>query len=420
MLESLDPRTLSLAASLSGFVLALVLWDAQRGDDRIAATRIWCISAVCCAIGFGLSVFQDVGPDWLTRLLSDTLLALAVVFLWSGIRVFRKLSTRSSQVAATAGIFAFTMLVWNIIFIYFEPSAPMRVIGLSVVSGCFAGLASWNFFMCRERHLRTGALVAAIPLALLVIALFARTVDAALSPNASNYAPTKPNIVAYIVIVLSVLAASAGAIMMVNAVRAERLGTVAYVDMLTGALSRRGLYRSLPTWFSKQGVDRAWLCVLDVDRFKQFNDGFGHEAGDVILKTVVSACRKTLTKDSIIARMGGDEFTAISAVKIDDEALRFAINTALVAASQRLSPLAPPTVTPAEQSSPRPAPQPKLRKTPRANSTPTIAIGSAPLLASDTASLADALRQADRKMYNGKVRQRELGAMTQAGARRVE
>ncbi len=418
MLDFLDPRTLSLAASLAGFVLTLVLWDARRGDDRIAATSMWCLAAFCSAAGFGLSAFQDFGPDWLTRVVGNMLLTLSVVFSWAGARIFRKISKRSNSDIVVITVIALSILVWNSVFLYVSPSAQMRIIGTSIISAVFAGLTSRHFFMSRERHLRTGALVAAIPLALLAVALLARAVAASFTPETHNYAPTAPNIMAYIVMLLCVLSSSAGAIMMVNAVRADRLSTVAYMDMLTGALSRRGLYRSLPNWFIKYNIDRASLCVLDVDHFKQFNDGFGHEAGDVILKTVVSTCRKTLPKECVIARMGGDEFTVISATKIDDEALRFAINTALVTASQRLSPMAPPTVIPSQRPAPRPPPPPKSPRP--GSSAPTIAIGSAPLLAGDAASLADALRQADRKMYNGKIRQRELGVLTHADTRRAE
>jgi diguanylate cyclase (GGDEF)-like protein len=413
MLESLDPRTLSLSASLAGFVLALVLWDAQRSGDRIVATGIWGVAALCSALGFGLNVFQDFGPDWLSRLAANTILALSVVLSWSGVRRFRKPLPPRQLETIIAVMVTLSIMVWNIVFLYVWPSARMRVIGISFVGGLFAALASWQFFKIHERHLRTGAWVAGVPLALTAIALLTRAVETIFSDEIrSAYTVSATNVVAYLSIVLSVLANSAGALMIVNAVRSERLSAMAYVDVLTGALSRRGLYRSLPGWFAKRRLDNAWLCVLDVDRFKQFNDAFGHEAGDVILKTVVSACRKAMSKDCVLARMGGDEFAVICATEIDIEAVRFAINTALISASKGVSPLAPPTIVPSQRS--------KQPSTPRTGSAPTIAIGSAPLLAGDAVSLAEALREADRKMYNGKIRQRDLGVITHADTRRPE
>ncbi len=54
------------------------------------------------------------------------------------------------------------------------------------------------------------------------------------------------------------------------------------------------------------------LLILDLDRFKEFNDRFGHPAGDVALKQVADLLRKTCRKYDFIARYGGEEFAIIS------------------------------------------------------------------------------------------------------------
>ena len=53
------------------------------------------------------------------------------------------------------------------------------------------------------------------------------------------------------------------------------------------------------------------LVVLDVDRFKRYNDSFGHAAGDEVLKAVASMLRDISRASDYVARFGGEEFTAV-------------------------------------------------------------------------------------------------------------
>ena len=84
-------------------------------------------------------------------------------------------------------------------------------------------------------------------------------------------------------------------------------------DVLTGADSRVHGEHLLKSEFDdfKKGKKDTLLLMMDVDFFKQFNDGYGHEFGDKVLKAFVSAVRDcTRSSDSII-RWGGDEFVVI-------------------------------------------------------------------------------------------------------------
>ncbi|HYZ14818.1 MAG TPA: GGDEF domain-containing protein [Candidatus Acidoferrum sp.] len=77
-------------------------------------------------------------------------------------------------------------------------------------------------------------------------------------------------------------------------------------DELTGALNRRGLFAQL-----EQAPLRGLLFAIDLDRFKTINDRFGHAAGDIVLKRVVSALHETAGDQGIVARIGGDEFIVV-------------------------------------------------------------------------------------------------------------
>ena len=49
------------------------------------------------------------------------------------------------------------------------------------------------------------------------------------------------------------------------------------------------------------------LMYLDIDRFKQINDGFGHNTGDALLRAFAGRLSQTLRSTDTVARLGGDE-----------------------------------------------------------------------------------------------------------------
>ncbi|MHB1657677.1 MAG: GGDEF domain-containing protein [Burkholderiales bacterium] len=89
---------------------------------------------------------------------------------------------------------------------------------------------------------------------------------------------------------------------------------LAITDPLTGIYNRRYMYE-----FAKREVVRAYrnktylsIAILDVDRFKNINDNYGHQAGDYVLKEFVTDLKNILMrKQDIITRYGGDEFVMI-------------------------------------------------------------------------------------------------------------
>jgi diguanylate cyclase (GGDEF)-like protein len=89
-----------------------------------------------------------------------------------------------------------------------------------------------------------------------------------------------------------------------------RLEVAARTDDLTGLLNRRAWDVELSRELSRADRDGLPLCVaiVDLDRFKQYNDSHGHLGGDRFLKTVAGSWSEVLRGGDILARYGGEEF----------------------------------------------------------------------------------------------------------------
>lgn len=89
--------------------------------------------------------------------------------------------------------------------------------------------------------------------------------------------------------------------------------TQAMTDPLTGLLNRRAItLRAEMEWDRAQREQRPLSVVLmDVDRLKQINDGFGHLAGDAALKTLGDLLKTSMRRNDWAGRWGGDEFMLV-------------------------------------------------------------------------------------------------------------
>jgi diguanylate cyclase (GGDEF)-like protein len=89
----------------------------------------------------------------------------------------------------------------------------------------------------------------------------------------------------------------------------------ARIDALTGLLNRGALLKDGQDWLIRSQRDGhpLALMVLDLDRFKQINDRWGHQAGDVVLRHASAQLRLSSLQhpDSLCGRYGGEEFVLV-------------------------------------------------------------------------------------------------------------
>ena len=96
----------------------------------------------------------------------------------------------------------------------------------------------------------------------------------------------------------------------------QNLEILASTDIMTGILNRGSGERKV---IDAMANDKAgMLCILDVDRFKNTNDNYGHSVGDKVLRGIADVLKITFRDEDIIFRLGGDEY-AVYVMNLNDE-----------------------------------------------------------------------------------------------------
>ena len=98
-----------------------------------------------------------------------------------------------------------------------------------------------------------------------------------------------------------------------NSTRFEQTQHESHTDPLTGLANRRSLDRQFETGLAHASRTRGTIgvVVLDLDRLKEINDTYGHEAGDRALRAIGSVLKATVRQNDLCARFAGDEFVVV-------------------------------------------------------------------------------------------------------------
>ncbi len=108
--------------------------------------------------------------------------------------------------------------------------------------------------------------------------------------------------------------------------RASKAGQISIIDPLTGIYNRRhfdDMFNRIYNEAKNSNVNFS-LMIIDIDHFKKFNDTYGHDVGDKVLKTVVDKIKSNIRKNlDMFFRFGGEEFVILTSDS-KDGAIRLA------------------------------------------------------------------------------------------------
>jgi diguanylate cyclase (GGDEF)-like protein len=102
----------------------------------------------------------------------------------------------------------------------------------------------------------------------------------------------------------------------------ESMQNLAHRDFLTGIYNRRYFFSSGNDALRQARLNNCpvYVAMLDIDHFKQVNDTYGHDCGDLVLKCVAESIQKHFPHD-LVARIGGEEF-AVLVTNVDATSVR--------------------------------------------------------------------------------------------------
>jgi len=132
--------------------------------------------------------------------------------------------------------------------------------------------------------------------------------------NAQDYAPFVDGRFSWPVQFGRILILIAAAVLsMAIVARVRRLRRLSARDRLTGLLNRGYFEHRLEAEISRavRYKHQLSLAMLDVDKFKRFNDTFGHAAGDVALAAIAETITRSVRESDVVTRYGGEEFVLV-------------------------------------------------------------------------------------------------------------
>lgn len=341
-MSHLDLRSLTLMACMTSAAMGFVLLMLRRHYPRaIHGMLLWGLAPVTGALStvfFGLAPRL---PALLVVIAGNGLLMVCCALYYFGSRRFFGLSAVWRPWAA-AGVL---VGLWHAYFLELQPDYRMR---LAVFTGSLAVLLLVHVRLLLRRGHGFAARFTAGVLTVQVLVLLLRGVSTFWldGPDTDRFSPSSMQSLYLATFSFSVLLVSVGVLLMASERLRSEFEHLANHDSLTGALARRAVLQDAVQEFGRwQRYGHGFaLLMVDVDRFKQINDGHGHAVGDRVLVQVVEGLAHALRTVDRLGRYGGEEFLVLLPETGMQEACMVA-ERMRVAVAQRPGTLAVPACT---------------------------------------------------------------------------
>ena len=307
----LDIRTLIFNLLLFALVFAIGIFLLQRSQPRLHALRWWSAAITIAGVGFLLLALRDNIPDFLSIIVANDLLLLALCFFHEGVARFR----RHAGVYAW-WLFPLLLVVLTLLLLYCTystPSVAARILAVTLINAIPAILAARLLVREIPRGLRSSHYFTAAGFIQFAVVSVVRAIHTLIYPPADLMAAGPVQAMTFLSIFFLLVVTSFGCVWMVSAYLAEALEQQARTDPLTGAMNRLALDETLARELARarRGKQPLSLLMFDLDHFKTLNDRLGHQAGDAALKHITSATLQQLRATDQLARYGGEEFVVI-------------------------------------------------------------------------------------------------------------
>lgn len=267
-------------------------------------------------LGVGLVAMRPVAPPWAT-----ILLAQAALFV-SSLQIY---AATADTLDVSAGFVPWGVAIMaaacggNAYFTYFRPDLPSRILICSACFAIFAGAKARMLFQYREpagdhidspSALRTLiAALAWLQMLVVVLQILRGIVTVLYPPTQILRMDVIQSGFTYLSLMLNA-GSGCGLIWLALSIHRLDLHRMAQTDGMTGLLNRRAFEEILTRELERSNQIGKSVAVVqvDIDRFKQVNDRWGHQAGDEVIRRVGDSLRKSMRPSDALSRFGGEEF----------------------------------------------------------------------------------------------------------------
>jgi len=312
ILLQFDVPTVALFVALTFFAQAIAI-GAQafliRELKQYHGVGMALLANLCVAVGLMLRLFAEWLPDFLTIILSNTLVLAGTGLFYIALSQFTGFSYSTTFIIGVIAI----VLSFLLYFTYWVDDIGKRVITLSLGSITIVLVLIIQLLRTRKTSLRFSANLMLAFFLVYGIFLIIRTIIITLNPPQDASSLTPAQSATYLIAFALSFFWSMGFILMVSQRLRNDLMEVATIDVLTRIPNRRATQGFLEKEISRLQRNQSEFSVLliDIDNFKQVNDRWGHAAGDYVLVKIAGIFQSIIRKHDWVGRWGGEEFLII-------------------------------------------------------------------------------------------------------------
>jgi len=312
ILLQFDVRTVALFVAMTFFAQAIAI-GAQafliRELKQYHGVGMALLANLCVAVGLMLRLFAEWLPDFLTIILSNTLVLAGTGLFYIALSQFTGFTYSTTFIIGVIAI----VLSFLLYFTYWVDDIGKRVITLSLGSITIVLVLIIQLLRTRKTSLRFSANLMLAFFLVYGIFLIIRTIIITLNPPQDASSLTPAQSATYLIAFALSFFWSMGFILMVSQRLRNDLMEVATIDVLTRIPNRRATQGFLEKEISRLQRNQSEFSVLliDIDNFKQVNDRWGHAAGDYVLVKIAGIFQSIIRKHDWVGRWGGEEFLII-------------------------------------------------------------------------------------------------------------
>lgn len=319
-MSTLDMRTLFISAAVVALLMGVIVLAFGSQAGAKAPLRTWGWSLLALMTGFTVIGLQESLNRAFASVVGNTLLTTAGVLLLHTAKRMRGLAEPRLPWALVPLIAAVSLL-WSVVWDEFKVRSVLT-------TAVIAGLLFWAAYIvgrdpppdARRAHRIAAATIGTYGAVMAIRSVLTLSRD----QRAGILEPTAFDVLSLLGFQAFAVSATLG-LMWIEIQRLEgELKRLAAHDSLTGLLTRRAFRDQFERDVSRsrRSGEPLALALLDLDHFKQLNDGHGHPFGDEILRRTAQRLRAGVRTHDTLGRYGGEEFALLMPGLDKEAALR--------------------------------------------------------------------------------------------------